>query len=102
MKHFGQRFALAAWVLLAAFSAEAQDNQAGNAGKPPVPILRLDAQGPVSQITSLALAPDGKILYAAGWDKAVYVWTWNEEANEFQFAPTKSLRIPIGPDVSGA
>lgn len=95
MKHIGQLFALAALMLPAALLA--QDKQPGDAVKPPVPILRLDAEGPVSQITSLVLSPDGKTLYAGGWDKAVYVWTWNDEAKQFEFAPAKALRIPIGP-----
>ncbi len=104
MKHFRRFLALAAGVLLAATaSAQAQNNQPAPAADPPatrVPILRLDAEGPVSQITSLLLSPDGKTLYAAGWDKAVYAWTLDGEG-KFQFAPTKALRIPIGPDVSG-
>ena len=43
------------------------------------PVLRLEAGGPTSYVTALAFSPDGKTLYAAGWDKVVRVWTLNAE-----------------------
>ena len=47
------------------------------AAEPPLPpadkapVLRLEAGGPTSFVTSLAFSPDGQLLYAAGWDKVV-------------------------------
>src|SRR5439155_26954699 len=38
------------------------------------PLLRLEAGGPTSYVTALAFSPDGKLLYAGGWDKVVRVW----------------------------
>lgn len=94
----GLKTFLAAWGLLAATSLPAQDQPAPAEKAPvaPLPILRLDAEGPLSTITALAFTPDGSTLYAAGWDKAIYAWTLDEN-NTYQFAPEKILRIPIGP-----
>src|SRR5262249_27687227 len=39
------------------------------------PLLRLEAGGPTSYVTSLAFGLGGTTLYAAGWDKVVRVWT---------------------------
>src|SRR5262245_57396249 len=41
------------------------------------PVLRLEADGPTSYVTSLAFSPDGQTLYAGSWDKTVYVWRWD-------------------------
>src|SRR5262249_1567345 len=64
------------------------------------PLLRLEAGGPTSFVTSLAFSPDGTKLYVGGWDKVVRVWSLNEQG---QFVPTQtSYRVPIGPGLSGA
>jgi len=64
------------------------------------PFLRLEAEGPTSFVTSLAFSPDGKKLYAAGWDKVVRVWTLNAQGRfELERA---GYRVPIGPGLSGA
>ena len=65
-----------------------------------LPIMRLDADGPVSEVRALAFSHDAKTLYAAGLDKMVYAFT-RQGDGKFQFAPEKVLRIPIGPDISG-
>ncbi len=108
MNNLFRRTAMAAcgMLLAAMMMGQAQDKPADtekeNAAKAaPLPILRLDADGPVSRITSLVFSPDGKTLYAGGLDKMVYAWTMNAQG-QFQFAPGKSLRIPIGPDISGS
>ena len=46
------------------------------------PVLRLEADGPTSYVTSVAFSPNGRTLYAGSWDKAVYVWKWDETARE--------------------
>ncbi len=64
------------------------------------PLLRLEAGGPTSFVTALAFSPDGKQLYAGGWDKVVRVWSLNERG---QFVPSRATyRVPIGPGLSGA
>lgn len=69
---------------------------------PPVderPLLRLEAGGPTTFVTSLAFSPDGKTLYAAGFDKVVRVW----KLQEGKFTLDKvSYRVPIGPGLNGA
>ena len=94
----GLKSIVVAGVLLSATALPAQNQPA----KPlnPFPLLRLDAEGPVSQITSLAFSPDGKTLYAAGYDKVVYVWMLDENG-KFQINRQRSLRIPIGPGLNG-
>lgn len=63
------------------------------------PLLRLEAEGPTSFVTSLTFSPDGKRLYAAGFDKVVRVWTANAKG---QFELDKaSYRVPIGPGIDG-
>src|SRR5262249_59905042 len=64
------------------------------------PLLRLEAGGPTTDVTALAFAPDGRTLYAAGWDKVVRVWK-RDEAGEFVPQRT-SYRVPIGPGLRGA
>jgi WD40 repeat protein len=63
------------------------------------PLLRLEAGGPTAFVTSLAFSPDGKTLYAAGYDKVVRVWKLQGE--EFVFDKT-AYRVPIGPGISGS
>jgi WD40 repeat protein len=61
------------------------------------PVLRLEPGGPMSQVTALAFSPDGRTLYAGGYDKVVRVWTI---ANG-QFELKKIYRVPVGPGVDG-
>src|SRR5262245_29326173 len=43
------------------------------------PVLRLEAGGPTGFVTALTFSPDGKTLYAAGFDKVVRVWNLNAQ-----------------------
>jgi WD40 repeat protein len=63
------------------------------------PLLRLEAGGPTTFVTSLAFSPDGQTLYAAGFDKVVRVW----KLQDGQFTLDKvSYRVPIGPGLNGS
>src|SRR5213595_2447523 len=64
------------------------------------PVLRLEAGGPTSFVTSLAFSPDGRTLYGAGWDKVVRAWTWDAARGEFVLADG-AYRVPIGPGLEG-
>jgi WD40 repeat protein len=64
------------------------------------PVLRVEAGGPTAFVTALAFSPDGKRLYAGGFDKTVHVWDWNEKTTEF-VASTNAYRVPITPGVGG-
>src|SRR5437868_11446968 len=66
------------------------------------PLLRLEAGGPTSNVTSLAFSPDGKTLYVAGYDKVVRVWRWNAGMAKFELDEAISFRVPIGPGIDGA
>jgi hypothetical protein len=63
------------------------------------PLLRLAADGPLSQISALAFSPDGETLYAAGWDKVVHVWVHRNGA--FHYDRDAAYRIPIGGGLDG-
>jgi WD40 repeat protein len=66
----------------------------------PEPLLRLEAGGPTSFVTALAFNADGKILYAAGWDKVVRTWTLNGRG---EFVLDRAVyRVPVGPGNQGA
>ena len=68
---------VAAWATIAAVEAQVP---------PPSdkePVLRLEAGGPTSFVTSLAFGADGKTLYAAGFDKVVRVWNLAPKTGEF-------------------
>jgi WD40 repeat protein len=65
------------------------------------PLLRLEAGGPTTDVTTLAFSPDGKTLYAAGYDKVVRVWKLDPATKEF--VPQRdAFRVPIGPGLFGA
>src|SRR5687767_6572489 len=70
-------------------------------GDPNQPILRVEAGGPSSNVTALAFAPEGRKLYAAGFDKVVRVWALGGKAGGWALQPT-AFRVPIGPGVRGA
>src|SRR5271165_5240869 len=63
------------------------------------PLLRLEAGGPTSFVTALAFSPDGKSLYAAGYDKGVRVWTLDR--NDKFVLDKAAYRVPIGPGNEG-
>ncbi len=93
------RITIAAWVVLTASALPAQPKPPAQDNNPQ-PILRLDAKGPVSDVTALAFSPDGNTLYGGGWDKVVYVWNKNKDGG-WDFVRERALRIPIGPGTSG-
>lgn len=64
------------------------------------PILRLEAGGPTSFVTSLAFSPDGRTLYAAGLDKVVRVWKLDAATGQYVL-DQGAYRIPIGPGSFG-
>jgi WD40 repeat protein len=83
-------------VFAAAGFASAQDK---NDAKP---LLRLEAGGPTSNVTSLAFSPDGKTLYIGGFDKVVRAWNWNAAKGTFEPDEATTFRVPIGPGLDGA
>jgi WD40 repeat protein len=92
-------FALATLLGLTAPTTPAQGPAVGEIDREP--LFRLEAEGPTSFVTALALSPDGNTLYAGGWDKVVRVW--NRDARTGQFALDRAAyRVPIGPGISGA
>ncbi len=102
--YFGiQSSTLAGLLLAAVFTVFAPATRAQAPIVPPgekEPLVRLEAGGPTSFVTSLAFSPDGKLLYVGGWDKVVRVWKLNERG-EFVLTPA-SYRVPIGPGLNGA
>lgn len=84
--------------ILAGLAAAAQET-----ALPPYhkePILRVEAGGSTAFVTALAFSPDGKKLYAGGFDKVVRVWNLNAEN---RFVPsTTAYRVPIGPGIAGS
>src|SRR5207302_7832864 len=64
------------------------------------PLLRLEADGPTSYVTALAFSPDGKMLYAAGWDKVVRVWMLDAQGRFI--LDRVAYRVPLGPGLDGA
>jgi WD40 repeat protein len=84
-------------ALLAAAPARGED--VPRAGEP---VLRLDGSGPMSFVSALAFAQDGKALYQAGWDKVVRVWDRDPRTGRLAPAGRAVYRTPIGPGVAGA
>jgi WD40 repeat protein len=66
------------------------------------PVMRLEAGGPTSYVTSIVFSPDGHALYAAGWDKVVRVWNLDPATGRFHLDPASAYRVPIGPELAGA
>jgi WD40 repeat protein len=67
---------------------------------PPAPgardaVLRVEAGGPTAFVTALAFSPDGKTLYAGGYDKVVHTWVLDARTNRF-VPGSASYRVPIG------
>src|SRR5262249_54772846 len=86
-----------AWLMAASLSAQGPTIPAGDKE----PLLRLEAGGPTSLVTSLVFSPGGRRLFAAGFDKGVRGWALNVKTGNFELDRT-SYRIPIGPGSDGA
>ena len=65
-----------------------------------LPTLRIVPDGPLSEVKSLALSPNGDRLYAAGYDKVVHVYAI--EDGTLRYRPTETIRVPIGGGLDGA
>jgi len=65
------------------------------------PVLRVEAGGPTAHVTALAFGPDGKTLYAGGFDKVVRVWNLDPKSGRFAIDPF-AYRVPISPGNVGA
>jgi WD40 repeat protein len=94
-----QRYLAASFLVVLAVAAKASA-QVGALPEVGKAVLRLEGGGPTSEVAALAFSPDGKTLYAAGWDKVVRIWKLN---NAGQFVPQDTaFRVPIGPGLYGA
>jgi WD40 repeat protein len=61
---------------------------------------RVEPKAAIGPITALTFSPDGKRLFAAGFDKVVRVW--DVDADKGTFVPSgRAYRVPIGPGTSG-
>src|SRR4051794_35206957 len=89
-----------ALLLILAMTASTPGQEAPPAANKP--LLRLEAQGPTSNVTSLAFSPDGDTLYAAGFDKVVRVWGRNSKTGLFELDEKRYFRVPINPGTEGA
>ncbi len=85
------------WFSLLAFFASARASELESAR----PILTIEPNGSASLVTALAFSPDGKTLYAGGFDKVVRVWQQNA-AGQFEFDPKVAYRVPATTGQSGA
>ena len=84
-------------TLLVSFRAAAQP-PAPPGGKEP--LLRLEAGGPTSFVSSVVMTADGKRIYAAGYDQIVRSWSLTA-TNDWALDPF-AFRVPIGPGLRGA
>ena len=64
------------------------------------PILRTNLDGPANLISDLAFSSDGRMLFAASWDKRVHVWV--KQFGVFVYEPGLSFRVPIHGGLDGA
>src|SRR5262245_28019283 len=66
------------------------------------PLLRVEAGGPMAFVTTLAFGPDGKTLYAAGFDKVVRTWAIDKDDKNGKFVlGAVAHRVPVGPGTDG-
>lgn len=86
-------------MLVATAGVCAADGVAGVQGEP---VLRLDAGGPTTFVTSLAWSPNGDTLYHAGYDKVVHVWRRDSTNGRFAVQSNATYRVPVGPGQLGA
>lgn len=63
------------------------------------PVLRVEAGGPTSLVRALAFSPDGRTLYAAGFDKVVRVYKVNGQGD--WVLERLAYRVPVGPGFDG-
>src|ERR1700674_5288587 len=94
------RMAPFSWLLFLAISGFVRGQEAPPGNNKP--LLRLEAGGPTSNVTSLAFSPDGDTLYAAGFDKVVRVWGRNRQSGLFELDEKRYFRVPINPGTEGA
>ncbi len=58
-------------------------------------ILRYDAGGIDNIVKAIQWSPDGKTLYAAGWNKVVQVYRLDEATQQFHYLPQQNFRVPV-------
>jgi WD40 repeat protein len=58
-------------------------------------ILRYDAGGIDNIVKAIQWSPDGKTLYAAGWNKVVQVYRLDEATQQLQYVPQQNFRVPV-------
>jgi WD40 repeat protein len=88
-------------ICLAAKCSFAQEAAPPIAPVDAMPIMRLEAGGPTSFVSAVALNPQGSTLYAGGWDKVVRAWNWDAESRQFILDAAGTYRVPIGPAMEG-
>ena len=58
-------------------------------------ILRYDAGGIDNIVKAIQWSPDGKTLYAAGWNKVVQVYQLDDATQQFRYLPQQNFRVPV-------